>query len=75
MGEVINLRRARKVKQRQESTQRAAEARVLHGRTKAERVAGQGEQDRFARHLEHHRRTAEPSGTKPASDQDADGPI
>ena len=37
--DVINLRAARKRKQRAESRAAAAEARVRHGRTRAERAA------------------------------------
>jgi len=37
MGEVVNLRQARKQKARTEKDRRAVENRALHGRTKAER--------------------------------------
>jgi hypothetical protein len=37
MGEVVNLRQARKQKARTEKDRRAGENRALHGRTKAER--------------------------------------
>ena len=37
MGEVVNLRQARKQKARTEKERQASENRALHGRTKAER--------------------------------------
>ncbi|AZO37634.1 DUF4169 family protein [Mesorhizobium sp. M2A.F.Ca.ET.037.01.1.1] len=37
MGEVINLRQARKQKARSEKERQASENRALHGRSKAER--------------------------------------
>jgi hypothetical protein len=37
MAELINLRRARKRKMRQQDANRAAENRLAHGRSKAER--------------------------------------
>jgi hypothetical protein len=39
MGEVVNLRRARKAKARGEAAQAAAENRAKHGRSTAERKA------------------------------------
>jgi hypothetical protein len=38
MGDVVNLRRARKQAKRQLDEQRAAANRLLHGRSKAERT-------------------------------------
>lgn len=43
MGEVVNLRQARKQKARTEKERQASENRALHGRSKAER-----EHDRLA---------------------------
>ena len=60
MGDVINLRRARKAKQRHEAEQKAAQARALHGRTKSERAVGKAEKDRFERHVEQSRLESEP---------------
>jgi hypothetical protein len=37
MGDIVNLRRIRKRREREEASQRAAENRARHGRTKAER--------------------------------------
>lgn len=39
MGEIVNLRRAKKAKSRAEAATQAAENRSRHGRTKAERDA------------------------------------
>lgn len=58
MGEVINLRRVRKDRARTAAEQAAAEARTLHGRTKAQRVGEQAEAARLARHIDQSRREA-----------------
>lgn len=52
MAEVINLRLARKAKARASAAQQAAENRVRHGRSKAERQIQQDEADRAARVLD-----------------------
>lgn len=39
MAEIVNLRRVKKARARQEAAQRAAESRARHGMTKAERDA------------------------------------
>ncbi|ONF95582.1 DUF4169 family protein [Sphingomonas jeddahensis] len=46
MGEVINLRRARKAKARVEAEHKAAANRVAFGRTRAEREAAAAETER-----------------------------
>ncbi|MEE3626917.1 DUF4169 family protein [Nitrospirillum sp. BR 11752] len=46
MGDVVNLNRFRKQKAKEERAAKAAENRVVHGRTKAERTAEQQRQDR-----------------------------
>jgi hypothetical protein len=38
MGDVVNLRKVRKAAQRREQQDRAPENRIVHGRSKAERV-------------------------------------
>ena len=38
MGDIVNLRRARKAKARADKARRAEENRAKHGRTKAERL-------------------------------------
>ncbi len=39
MGEIVNLRRARKRRERDRKAEQAAEMRLLHGRSRAERDA------------------------------------
>ncbi len=48
MGELVNLRRIRKARAQEEADSKAAQNRLLHGRTKAERERArlQAEQDR-----------------------------
>jgi Domain of unknown function (DUF4169) len=55
MGDIINLRRARKQAARQAAERRAAANRLLHGRSKAERTleAARGAKER--RNLDRHR--------------------
>ena len=55
-AEIINLKRARKAKQRHEAETRAEQNRAKFGRTKAERQATQAEQDLGSRRLEAARR-------------------
>ena len=52
MGEVINLRRARKARARVDAATTAAANRAAFGRTKAERAAATAEADRNARMLD-----------------------
>lgn len=49
MGDVVNLRQARKARDRKAAEQAAAEARALHGRTKAQRKLETGEAEKLAR--------------------------
>ena len=56
MGEIINLRQARKVKARAEKERVAAANRAKFGRTKAERDAGRLEEARLDRRLDGSRR-------------------
>jgi hypothetical protein len=55
MAEIINLRRARKQRARQESETKAEQNRISFGRTKAERSLTEAEQDKAARLLDGHR--------------------
>ena len=55
-GEVVNLRRARKARDRAAATDTAAANRAKHGRTKAEREAGTAELARGERLLDGHLR-------------------
>lgn len=54
-AEIVNLRKARKAKAREVQEARAAENRILFGRTKAERKAVQTDQDRARRTIDGHR--------------------
>ncbi|MBC7833156.1 MAG: DUF4169 family protein, partial [Hyphomicrobium sp.] len=55
-AEIINLKRARKAKQRHEAAARAEQNRAKFGRTKAERQTTEAERDLEARRLEAARR-------------------
>ena len=66
-GDVVNLRKARKAKARSEAETRAAENRVLFGRTKAEKKAVEAEQQRARRTIDGHR--LEPVRTADDGDQ------
>ncbi len=55
-AEIINLRKARKAKQRRDAAMRAEENRAKFGRTKAEREATGAEKEREARSLDSIRR-------------------
>jgi hypothetical protein len=61
MGDVINLRQARKARDRRLAEQAAAEARARHGRSKGERALEQAEADRLARTVDHSRRDIPPA--------------
>ena len=56
MGEIVNLRRARKAKARSAAEQMAVENRALHGRTKAQREAEAADSARTEQRLDGHRR-------------------
>jgi hypothetical protein len=49
MTKIVNLRLARKARDRGEAENRAAANRALHGRNKAQKQAAKAEQDRLAR--------------------------
>jgi len=55
MGDIINLRRARKRAERQLAEQKASANRLLHGRSKVERELDAKHDAKARRHLEHHR--------------------
>ena len=57
MSEIINLKRARKAKERAGREQAAAENRRIFGRTKAEKLAEKAEKERAARTLRDHLRS------------------
>lgn len=62
MAEIVNLGRARKARARTEEATKAAENRVVHGRTAAEKERVQQEASRFRRTLDQARLD---SGTDP----------
>lgn len=66
MGDVINLRLARKVKRREEKEAKAAENRVRFGLTKAERGSAEADRSRVARHLDGHLLDGAPEETERA---------
>lgn len=55
MGEVVNLRRARKKSERQRAELKAAANRLLHGRSKAERMLDAQRNAQSRRDLDRHR--------------------
>jgi Domain of unknown function (DUF4169) len=55
MAEIVNLRQARKRKQRQREEAVAAERRIAFGRSKAERRLSEQERSKAERDLESHR--------------------
>ena len=55
MGDVINLRQARKARDRKAAEQAAAEARALHGRTKGQKAVEKAEAERLAKVVEQSR--------------------
>ena len=61
MAEIVNLRQARKQKARADKEARAAENRVLFGRTKAERELSKAEHELASRRLDSHKRDDEPA--------------
>ena len=56
MGEIVNLRQARKQKARAEKETRAGENRALHGRSKAEKDRGRLIADKAETFVAGHRR-------------------
>ena len=61
MGEVVNLRRLRKDRQRKEAEAKADANRVAFGRTKVERKLSEAEKALAARQLDGHRREGQSS--------------
>ncbi|MBZ0139367.1 MAG: DUF4169 family protein [Pseudorhodoplanes sp.] len=55
MGDVTNLRRARKLLVRQRDAEAAAEKRILHGLPKAERLREKARRDKADQTLDGHR--------------------
>ena len=59
MAEIINLRRARKRKERAEKEVRAADNRLAFGRSKGERTLSDARKDLAERRLDGHKRDEE----------------
>jgi hypothetical protein len=55
MAELVNLRKARKAAERRREEQRAAENRLAHGRSNAERLRDKARSDKLDRELDGHR--------------------
>jgi len=56
MGDIVNLKRARKAKARAEAETEAASKRLTHGRTKTERDQTRAEKEAGDRKLDGHKR-------------------
>jgi hypothetical protein len=55
MGEIVNLRRARRAETRRRSAIQAAENRLAHGRSKVERTLEEARAKKARRELDAHR--------------------
>ncbi|MGL4396130.1 MAG: DUF4169 family protein [Hyphomicrobium sp.] len=72
-GDIVNLNKYRKAKDRAESDKRAEENRVRFGRTKAERGAADFEREKQRRALDDaERQKSKADAHKPATGDDAD---
>lgn len=60
MAEIVNLRLARKARQRAEAGRQAAANRAQHGETKGEKARRRQEADRLARTVDGARREGQP---------------
>ncbi|SDU26539.1 DUF4169 family protein [Stappia sp. ES.058] len=77
-GDIINLRKARKARKQRDKDTRAAENRVVFGRTKSERDRSKAESTHAERRIDAHLRAPEKVGEntadprpKPETDPDA----
>lgn len=61
MGEVVNLRQARKARQRGEAAKQAAASRALHGETKGEKLRRRQDAERLTRTVDGARRDDGPA--------------
>ena len=59
MADVVNLRMARKQAKRRQAEQEAAQRRLAHGRSKAEKTLQRARTDKAERELERHRLESE----------------
>jgi hypothetical protein len=55
MGDIVNLRTARKQAKRREAEQKAASNRLTHGRSKRERTLEQSQSEKARKSLDQHR--------------------
>jgi hypothetical protein len=55
MGDIVNLRTARKQAKRRQADKKAASNRLAHGRSKAERALNQSRSDKARKGLDQHR--------------------
>jgi len=62
MAEIVNLRRARKARDRASAEAQAEQNRIAFGRTKAERKLTEAEKTLAERRLEGHRLSDDPDG-------------
>jgi len=62
MNQIVNLRRARKLKQREAADAEAAAMRITHGQTKAQKKLKQAERKAADKHLDGHKRTSNDDG-------------
>lgn len=56
MTDIVNLKRARKAKERAEAEAKAQANRIAHGRTKTEKKLSKAEQEAARRKLDGHKR-------------------
>ncbi|MBY0566327.1 MAG: DUF4169 family protein [Hyphomonadaceae bacterium] len=56
MTDIVNLKRARKAKERAEAEAKAQANRIAHGRTKTEKKLSKAEQEAAQRKLDGHKR-------------------
>jgi hypothetical protein len=55
MGDVVNLRKARKQAKKRQDAERAASNRIVHGRTKTEKNLEATRADQMRRHIDAHK--------------------
>ena len=67
MGDLVNLRQARKRKQRDEKARKADQNRLLHGRTRGERTLTEHERQNAAKQHDGHKREKPTSGEEDQS--------
>lgn len=65
MGEIVNLRRARKAKDRRDAESAAAVNRAAFGRSRTEKQGERAERELETRQLDGHRRTIDGATTEP----------